>query len=78
MSRGRIWSPEWEDFVDPRSGVSVRQLTNYKGHSHHLYFTNPGWFDNDWKLLFSINLETGEITQLTDFESLPEIEKTSG
>ncbi len=89
MSRGRIWSPEWEDFVDPRSGVSVRQLTNYKGHSHHLYFTNPGWFDNDRKLLFSsdrenrtnlfsINLETGEITQLTDLESLPEIEKTSG
>ena len=79
MSRGRIWSPEWKDYIDPKSGVSVRQLTNHKGHSHHLYFTNPGWFDNDRKLLFSsdrenrtnlfsINLETGEITQLTDLE----------
>ena len=23
------------------SGAQITQLTNYRGHSHHLYFTNP-------------------------------------
>ena len=23
---------------------TITQLTNYKAHSHHLYFTNPGWY----------------------------------
>lgn len=79
MSKGRFWPPEWRDYRDPRTNVTVRQLTNYKGHSHHLYFTNSGWYDDDRKLLFgsdrenrtnlfSIGLETGEITQLTDLE----------
>jgi oligogalacturonide lyase len=55
----------------------MRQLTNYKGHSHHLYFTNPGWFDGGRRLLFgsdrmgrtnlfSLDLESGQITQHTD------------
>ena len=79
MSQGRIWPSEWKDYVDSKSSVKVRQLTNYRGHSHHLYFTNPGWYDQDRKLLFgsdrenrtnlfSMDLETGEITQLTDLE----------
>jgi len=60
----------------------VRQLTAYRAHSHHLYFTNPGWYDGGERLvfasdredrtnLFSIELATGEITQLTDLEPLP-------
>ncbi|KPK62453.1 MAG: oligogalacturonide lyase [Planctomycetes bacterium SM23_32] len=79
MTAGRKWPPEWEDYEDPSSGVTVRRLTNYKGHSHHLYFTNPGWWDGGRRLLFgsdrqnrsnlfSIELEGGEITQLTDLE----------
>lgn len=81
MSIGRVWSPEWKDYNDPISGVNIRQLTNYKGHSNHLYFTNPGWYYDDQKLLFgsdredrtnlfSIDLKTGEITQLTDLEPI--------
>ena len=77
MSRGRTWPCEWKTFEDPVSGVEVRQLTDYKGHSHHLYFTNPGWFAGGRKMLFgsdrenrsnlfSIDLESGEIVQLTD------------
>ena len=79
MSAGRIWPAEWRDVEDPVSGVPLRQLTDYKGHSHHLYFTNPGWFAGGRKLLFGsdrenrtnlfgIDLESGEIAQLTDLE----------
>ena len=64
-------------FSDPVTSRPVRQLTNFKCHHHHLYFTNPGWWDNGRKLLFggdrmgrtnlfSVDLESGEITQHTD------------
>ncbi len=79
MHEGRVWPPEWRRYNDPKTGVEVLQLTNYKGHSYHLYFTNPGWYDNNRRLLFgsdrenrtnlfSIDLKTGEITQLTDLD----------
>jgi oligogalacturonide lyase len=62
---------------DPETGRPVRQLTSFKGNSHHFYFTNPGWWDHDRRLLFgsdrmgrsnlfSLHLESGEITQHTD------------
>jgi oligogalacturonide lyase len=53
MSKGEQFATEWRTYTDPISGVPVQQLTNYKGHSHHFYFTNPGWYDNDRKLLFA-------------------------
>ncbi len=69
---------------DAQSGVEVVQLTNYKGHSHHFYFTNSGWYDGGRRLLissdrsnrtnlFGIELASGQIEQLTDLEpvSLP-------
>jgi len=79
MPKPRIWPAEWTEYDDPLSGAHVRRLTDYKGHSHHLYFTNPGWWDGGRRLLFgsdrenrtnlfSIDLESGEITQLTDLE----------
>jgi oligogalacturonide lyase len=63
--------------TDRYTGVRVRQLTNHKAHSHHLYFTNPGWWDSGRRLvfgsdrgnrtnLFSVELESGKITQITD------------
>lgn len=82
MTIGKIWPAEWSAAKDSRSGVTVRQLTNYKGHSHHLYFTNSGWYANNQKLLFgsdrgnrtnlfSLDLNSGEITQLTDLPPIP-------
>lgn len=82
MAAGRIWAPEQHDYTDWQSGASVRQLTDYRGHSHHLYFTNPGWYDDGRRLLFSsdrenrtnlfsIELASGEITQITDLAPLP-------
>lgn len=81
MHEGRIWPPEWNEYTDHKTGVKILQLTNYKCHSHHLYFTNSGWYDNSRRLLFSsdrenrtnlfsIDLKTGEITQLTDLDPL--------
>ncbi|HBC89668.1 MAG TPA: oligogalacturonide lyase [Lentisphaeria bacterium] len=75
MNKNQI---EKKTYKDPASGVEVTQWTNYCGHSHHLYFTNPGWFDKGRKLLFasdrnnnrnlfSIELSNGEIRQITDF-----------
>ena len=67
---------------DACSGVEVTQFTDYKGHSHHFYFTNPGWYDGGRKLLissdrnnrtnlFGVDLVTGHIEQLTDLEPVP-------
>lgn len=79
MSAGQTYPAEWRSYEDPDTGVRVRQLTNHKAHSHHLYFTNPGWYAGGRKLLFGsdrgnrtnlygIDLASGEIRQLTDLE----------
>ena len=79
MGKGERTPAEWRSFTADKTGIEVRQLTNYKGHSYHLYFTNPGWYDGGRKLLFgsdrcnrtnlfSIDLASGEITQLTDLD----------
>ena len=79
MSLGTVTPAEWQTINDPVTGLQVRQLTNYKTNSHHLYFTNPGWYAGGRKMLFgsdrsdrtnlfAIDLESGEITQLTDLD----------
>ena len=66
-------------YQDRVSGATVRQLTSYLGDSWHSYFTNNGFWDNNKRLLFSsernnvrnlfsIELESGEISRLTDFK----------
>ena len=77
MGKGTVFSPEWKVYKDRFTGVNVTQLTDYTGHSHHFYFTENGWYEDGRKLLFcsdrenstnlfSIDMTTGEITQLTD------------
>jgi oligogalacturonide lyase len=77
VGKGDRFPPEGAVSCDPQTGVAIRQLTNHRGHSHHLYFTNSGWYDGGRRLLFgsdranasnlySIELESGEITQVTD------------
>ncbi len=80
--------PERTTFTDPVSGVPVTRWTNHRGHSHHLYFTNPGWYDGGRRLLlgsdrynrtnlYSVELATGEITQITDADMPLEPTETS-
>ncbi|HAU37742.1 MAG TPA: oligogalacturonide lyase [Phycisphaerales bacterium] len=79
MPEKRTWTGEWSEFRDPVSGTRVCRLTNYKAHSHHLYFTNSGWYDEDRRLLLgsdrenrtyllSADLRTHELHQLTGLE----------
>jgi oligogalacturonide lyase len=80
MKKGYNWGMEWSKDTDPLTGVEVVRLSSYKGHCNHLYFTNPGWYDGGKKLLvggdrenctnfFGIDLENGEITQLTAYDN---------
>jgi oligogalacturonide lyase len=77
MSKGRIYPCEWHVGRDPVTGVAVRRLTDWHYDSHHLYFTNSGWYSGNEKLifasvrnhqydLFAVDLSDGEIVQLTD------------
>ena len=68
---------EKRTYADRITGVTVHQLTEHMAHSYHLYFTNPGWWDGDRRLLFgsdrgnssnlyAMELASGAITRLTD------------
>jgi oligogalacturonide lyase len=76
--KGKVWPAEWRTFNDPLSGAAVKQLTDYKTHSHHLYFTENGWYDGNNRILlvsdrgnqtnlFSMDMSSGEMMQLTDW-----------
>ncbi len=78
MKPYRIWAPERTEYRDRVSGARVHKLTGYKGHSVHPYFTENAWYDHGRRFifisdrenvtnLFSFDLESGEIAQLTDF-----------
>ncbi|MCD6285980.1 MAG: PD40 domain-containing protein [Anaerolineae bacterium] len=75
---GARWTSELTTYQDSKSGATIHQLTSYKGHSNHFYFTYPCWYDDGTKIvftsdrenrtnLFGVDLDSGEITQLTDF-----------
>ena len=70
---GRIWL----DPAKPARNCAVRQLTNYRGHSHHLAGRSPCWLDGGRRLvlvsdregcgnLFAYDFAEGSLTQLTD------------
>ncbi|WP_276255882.1 oligogalacturonate lyase family protein [Halomontanus rarus] len=77
---GRNWPTERETYDDPNTGARVTRLTSYPGvPDWHLYFTKSGWYDDGRRLLFrsnrdgsrqlySLDLESGLITQVTDLE----------
>ncbi len=72
-----MFPSEKRTYADRVTGVTVHQLTEHMAHSYHLYFTNPGWWDAERRLLFgsdranssnlySLELAGGMITRLTD------------
>ena len=88
MAKGDILPAEWHSFEDLETGISIKQLTQHKAHSHHLYFTNPGWYDNGRKLLFGsdatlagwvreLNLQSSATTQLPSLDQPPPPGETS-
>lgn len=73
----RSFPPEWRRATDSATGASVLQWTSHPCMNHHLYFTNPtcsadtrrGFFvsyRNGYPNLFSIDLTTGGLLQLTE------------
>jgi oligogalacturonide lyase len=79
MTVGRIWKDETFRYQDPHSGREIVQLTDYLGHSNHLYFTDPCWIDDksfiftsdreNTSNLFRYDLDEHAITQLTDLQT---------
>ena len=80
---GRLFPAVEREYGDPETGARVRQLTDFAAHSNHLYFTNDGWYDGGRRLLFnsdrdgahnlySVDLETGAVSQLTDLPRISE------
>ena len=77
MTIGRTYAPEWRDYLDPLTGRGVRQLTDSSAEDYHLYFYNPS-ITTDGKYLiffseragrsnlFRLDLQGGQIVQLTD------------
>jgi oligogalacturonide lyase len=79
MSKGRIFQDPQFHYIDSVSNREILQLTNYLGHSNHLYFTDPCWFNNNRSFvftsdrenqsnLFRYDLDGGQITQITDLK----------
>lgn len=79
MSKGQQFHDRQIRYTDAYSGREVVQLTGYLGHSNHLYFTDPCWFNSGRSFIFSsdrdnqqnlfrYDLDGGLITQLTDLK----------
>ncbi|MBO5218302.1 MAG: PD40 domain-containing protein [Clostridia bacterium] len=78
----KTWPDERYTYTDPDTGAEVTRLTSHRGNSNHLYFTNNSFYDEGRRIvfqsdrdnavnLFSMELATGEIEQLTDIAPLP-------
>lgn len=85
MVKGTIMAPEWKTYNDRYTGIKVHQLTDYRGHSRLLYFTENGLYDEGKRLLFisdrdnsanlfSMQLDTGEMTQLTTYTGTDDLD----
>lgn len=71
------FAPEWKRFTDEVTGARILQWTSSPSMNHHFYFTNPtvsedgrrGYFVSyrtGYPNLFAIDLDNGELTQLSD------------
>jgi len=78
VATGETTQAEGRTFHDPETHVRIHQLTSWHAHSHHMYFTNAELWEGGKRLLigshrdnarnfYSVELASGEITQLTDF-----------
>ena len=79
MGKGKTYQDTQFRYIDSHSEREVVRLTDYLGHSNHLYFTDPCWFNEGRSFVFSsdrenqpnlfrYDLDTGLITQMTDLK----------
>jgi oligogalacturonide lyase len=80
VGKGKIFHDTPFTYTDQYSEREIQRLTDYLGHSHHFYFTDPCWFNGNRSLvfcsdrenrtnLFRYDLDTGTITQMTDLDN---------
>jgi oligogalacturonide lyase len=78
MAKGQVFEDPQFTYTDAYSGRTITRLTDYLGHSNHLYFTDPSWFNNGRSMffvsdrenqsnIFRYDLDGASITHLTDF-----------
>lgn len=76
------YASEKVSYTDPDTGAEITRLTGWRANSNHLYFTNNSFYDNGRSIifesdrgnavnLFSLDLESGEIEQMTDLPLQP-------
>jgi len=81
MAKGESFKDQIFRYQDAYSGREVIRLTDYFGHSNHMYFTDPCWYNENKSFIFTsdrngssnlygYNLDSYEITQLTDLERI--------
>jgi len=66
-------------FRDRETGVEIKQLTGYNGHSHPCYVANTGWYDGGRKLLFASDASgygNLHLVDTPDWDSLAELRYT--
>ncbi len=79
MPKGQIFDDQPFQYKDKYSDCIITKLTDYFGHSNHLYFTDPCWFNDGQSLvftsdrgnqsnLFRYDLNTNRVMQLTDLQ----------
>jgi len=80
LAQGEVYPSESSFFEDRETGVRVCRLTQYLSHSNHFYFTHRPYYAGGRRMvfhsdrqcarnLFGLDLESGEIQQLTGFET---------
>jgi oligogalacturonide lyase len=57
MTKGRTYPDSIFRYEDPESGREIVRLTDYLGHSNHLYFTDPCWIEDNESLIFTSDRE---------------------
>ena len=56
---GQSWASEIRAFQDPKTGRTVKQLTQ-KGNNYHLYFTENSFDAHKNEIIFTSDRATGE------------------
>ena len=77
--KGHIYRDPRFRYRDEYSGREIERLTDYRGHTNHLYFTDPCWIEENRSMvivsdrenrcnLFRLDIDEATITQLTNLE----------
>lgn len=77
---GKVWPAEHETWTDPEFGYEITRWTSHDSLSWHVYFNIESFIDENHAIIFSrrngytnlfrLDLETGEMLQMTDEKNL--------